>query len=266
MTEGLTKWVEARATREASARESVKFLEEQIICRFGAPLVVVTDNGSHFKGAFSEICKRLGVFHRYVTPYHPQTTGQDERVNALLLGRIRKWRKDGHKKWDEDLPLCVLACNTRKASPITFSPIEALMGFTVTTASTLHLGDISKKEIRRRVAYLTGILTHRTTLVQRLLVLESLRDEAIRVKDEKARKMKERYDRKTHQTQFEEGERVLLYDMSLLKQWSRKLEERWNGPFTVVWKGTMGGYNIDLGDGKTKMVSGDHLKRYFPRL
>ena len=86
------------------------------------------------------------------------------------------------------------------------------------------------------------------------------------MKDEKARRMKERYDRKTHTAVYEEGQEVLLYDMSLLKQWSRKLEERWSGPYTVVWRGEMGSYSVDTGDGRIKVVSGDHLKGYNRRI
>ena len=74
--------------------------------------------------------------------------------------------------------------------------------------------------------------------------------------------MKVRYDKKVHERVFEVGTEVLLYDSSLVKQWSRKLEERWLGPFKVTWKGTLGAYEIDLGNGKTKMVSGDQLKQY----
>ena len=29
----------------------------------------------------------------------------------------------------------------------------------------------------------------------------------------------------------------LYYDLMLLKQWSRKLKERWTGPYHVVWEG-----------------------------
>ena len=77
--------------------------------------------------------------------------------------------------------------------------------------------------------------------------------------------MKERYDKKTHDRDFEEGQEVLLYDSSLLKQWSRKLEERWTGPYIVLWKGDLGAYILDMGKGKTKTVSGDHIKLYHRR-
>ena len=90
MTEGLTKWVEAKAVRDATAKVSAKFLMENIICRFGTPITVITDNGTHFKGEFHDLCEGLGIQHRYGSPYHPQTIGQDERTNGLLLDRIRK--------------------------------------------------------------------------------------------------------------------------------------------------------------------------------
>ena len=90
MTEGLTKWIEAKPVKEATAQVSMKFLEG-IVCWFGAPVVVITDNGSHFKGEFDQFCAGMGIQHRLGTPYHPQTTGQVERTNRLLLGHIRKW-------------------------------------------------------------------------------------------------------------------------------------------------------------------------------
>jgi hypothetical protein len=77
--------------------------------------------------------------------------------------------------------------------------------------------------------------------------------------------MRERYDKKTRPQTFQEGQEVLLYDSSLLKQWSRKLEERWTGPYVVLWTGELGAYTIDLGQGKTRIVSGDHLKAYHRR-
>jgi len=197
-------------------------------------------------------------------PYHPQTTGQDERTNGLLLGRIRKWRLEENKRWDDDLPASIFACNTRKVSTTNFSPMESLMGFTAGTASTLKYSKMSKKELRKKVALVTEGIPDKMTSM-RLLILESLRDEAINVKNHEAHKMKERYDKKVHLKEFQEGQEVLLYDSSLLKQWSRKLDERWMGPYLIVWKGSLGAYSIDMGEKGMKMVSGDNLKPYYQR-
>ena len=261
MTEGLTKWIEAKPVREANAATSAKFLMNDIIHRFGVPQVVITDNGSHFRGAFHELCTKMGIEHRFATAYHPQTTGQDERTNGLLLGRIRKWRLDEYNKWDVDMPASVLACNTRKISTTGFSAMESLMGYTAGTASGLKLMKMSKKELNERIKLVVGEIPDKITGM-RLRVLESLRDESIRVKEITSKKMKERYDKRVHERPFAVGDEVLVYDSTLLKQWSRKLEERWLGPYEISWKGTMGAYTVEV-DGKSKMVSGDQMKFYY---
>lgn len=263
MTEGLTKWIEAKAVREATSRTAAGFLGD-IILRFGNPTVVITDNGTHFMGDFHQLCITKGIEHRYATPYHPQTAGQDERTNGLLIDRARKWRKGEYKKWDEDLQSSIFACNTRKVSTTSFSPMEALMGHTAATASRLKFGSLSRHEIKEKLAIVSENIPA-GLLEARMSILESLREEAIRVRDHKANRMKARYDTKVRPQQYTQGQEVLLYDSTLLKQWSRKLDERWLGPFRVEWVGTKGAYAILMEDGTQRMVSGDNLKPYFNR-
>jgi hypothetical protein len=179
------------------------------------------------------------------------------------LGRIRKWRLKEYNKWDVDLPSSILACNTRQISTTGFSAMESLMGFTAGTMAGRKLLKMTKKELKEKMALVTeGVTTQ--AIGMRLRVLESLREESIRFKDVTSRKMKERYDKKVHDVPLEVGQQVLIFDSSLLKQWSRKLEERWLGPYVITWKGTMGAYAIDV-DGKTRTVSGDQLKLYHLR-
>ena len=78
MTEGLTKWVEAKAVKEANSMTVIKFLANEIIHRFRMPTTIITDNSSYFHGEFYEYYRKIGIQHRYATAYHPQTTGQDE--------------------------------------------------------------------------------------------------------------------------------------------------------------------------------------------
>src|SRR5215218_6017577 len=195
MTEGLTKWVEAKPVKEANAVTAMKFLADEIVHRFGVPQVVITDNGSHFRGEFHEFCVKMGIQHRYGTAYHPQTTGQDERTNGLLLGRIRKWRLEEYNKWDEDMPASVLACNTRKILTTGFSAMESLMGYTAGMASGLKMMKMSRKELDKRMKLVIGGVPDKI-IGMHLCVLESLRDESIRVKTLTSQKMKEHYDKK----------------------------------------------------------------------
>ena len=41
----LSKWVEAESFNKLGAKQMAKFIEKQVICRYGVPHHVVTDNG-----------------------------------------------------------------------------------------------------------------------------------------------------------------------------------------------------------------------------
>jgi hypothetical protein len=142
--------------------------------------------------------------------------------------------------------------------------MEALMGYTAATASRLKFSSLSRHEIKEKLAIVSENIPA-GLLEAKMSILESLREEAICVRDHKANRMKARYDTKVRPQQFTRGQEVLLYDSTLLKQWSRKLDERWLGPFHVEWVGTKGAYAILMEDRTQRMVSGDNLKPYFNR-
>ena len=45
-----TKWVEAASYFVLKAKPMARFLENNIICRYGVPQEIISDNGSHFEG------------------------------------------------------------------------------------------------------------------------------------------------------------------------------------------------------------------------
>ncbi|GBG59210.1 hypothetical protein CBR_g32226 [Chara braunii] len=63
------------------------------------------------------------------------------------------------------------------------------------------------------------------------------------------------------------GDVVLLYDSSLEKQWSRKLDKRWLGPYRVARSGEHGTYQIEELNGTAwkDWVSGSRLKKFVAR-
>ena len=63
--------------------EVARFLKNNLCCRFGVPLEIVTDQGPGFR---KNIVKELEVFwdvkHRYNTPYYPRCSGLVESFNG----------------------------------------------------------------------------------------------------------------------------------------------------------------------------------------
>ena len=85
-TEYLTKWAEAKAVKTDTAVHAATFMYENIISRFHCLKIMVSDRGSHFLNElFEEMTVKFRINHQNTTPYHPQTNGQMERVNGILV-------------------------------------------------------------------------------------------------------------------------------------------------------------------------------------
>ena len=90
-TEYLTKWAEARVVKTNTIAHVATFMYENIICRFGCPKILVRDRSTHFlNDLIEEMTDRFHIDHKKTTPYHPQTNGQTERVNGILVSILRK--------------------------------------------------------------------------------------------------------------------------------------------------------------------------------
>jgi hypothetical protein len=56
-----SKWREARPVKDHDATTGVRFLEEEIICKFGLPRFLLTNNGGKWMAKFDSICKKYGI-------------------------------------------------------------------------------------------------------------------------------------------------------------------------------------------------------------
>ncbi|KAI5323363.1 hypothetical protein L3X38_032435 [Prunus dulcis] len=78
-TEYFTKWVEAIPLQKATGAIVSNFIREYIVCRFGIPYKMVTNNGTPFVNKqVSSTLSGHGIKHRRFTPYFPQGNGQAE--------------------------------------------------------------------------------------------------------------------------------------------------------------------------------------------
>jgi transposase InsO family protein len=70
-----TKWSEATSIVKINKQSAVKFIKV-IICRFGVPNKIITDNGSQFTiWVFQEYCEDLGIQICYTSVVHLESNG-----------------------------------------------------------------------------------------------------------------------------------------------------------------------------------------------
>jgi transposase-like protein len=53
-----SKWCEARLVKDHDVAIATRFLEEEIICRFGVPIFILIDNGGEWMVEFDLMCKK----------------------------------------------------------------------------------------------------------------------------------------------------------------------------------------------------------------
>ena len=259
-TDYSTKWVEAKPTTKDDARTVAKFLYEQIFCRFGPPLELVSDRGKHFLNQTVEEMTRLyWVKHRKTTPYHPKANGLTERANGII-GKILNKTVAVHKTdWDVKLFAAVYAYNL------------AYKGTTGQTPYYLVFGQHSLVPVEFEVPSL------RVTVEERMAADQSLRERSYALEHlEEARKhaghrlenqqkiTKKAHDKKLKPIPLAIGDLVLLYD-SRFVHFPGKLHTRWLGPYVVQALFSNGSVQVAGIEGEIfpVRVHFDRLKKYY---
>ena len=82
----ITKWIEARPLQEITANKVEKFTWKHLIYMYDLPYTVVTDNDTQFKAqTYEDFLTRLDIKHLVTSVEHPQTNGQAEVANKIIL-------------------------------------------------------------------------------------------------------------------------------------------------------------------------------------
>jgi transposase InsO family protein len=106
-----------------------KLYFERILSLHGVPRTIVSDRGPQFVSKFwMELHKSLGTKVIHSSAYHPQTSGQTERVNQILKDMLRSCALTYHDQWDKCLPLAEFSYNNSYQESIKMAPFEALYG------------------------------------------------------------------------------------------------------------------------------------------
>uniref|UniRef100_A0A2N9ERP1 Integrase catalytic domain-containing protein n=1 Tax=Fagus sylvatica TaxID=28930 RepID=A0A2N9ERP1_FAGSY len=124
-----TKWVEAEPLATITEKNIQSFVWKEVICRFGIPRVLVSDNGKQFDNPrFRQFSQELGIQYHYSSPGHPQANGQVEVTNRSLL-KLIKTRLEGAKGlWPEELPSILWAYRTTVRIPMGETPFRMTYG------------------------------------------------------------------------------------------------------------------------------------------
>ena len=107
MVDKFTKWIEAKPVKTAESGPVIDFISE-VVHRYGVPHSIINDNGSNFTAEEVKAwCGKMGIKLDYASVYHPQTNGQVEHANGLIMSGIKprlvRSLKESDTHWVEEL-------------------------------------------------------------------------------------------------------------------------------------------------------------------
>jgi hypothetical protein len=182
--------------------------------------------------SFRDICKSLGIELALSTAYHPQTDGQSERTNQEVEQALRTVIAFHQDDWVDWLPVVEFALNNRYHSALKTTPFYANYGYHP------HIGSLPR--IQSPIESVEDFVDH----------LHQVQKNTEQSLERAAEDMKKFYDRHRGSTpEFEIGQKVLLDNGDLaLNRPSRKLAERYSGPFEITEKIGTHAYRLKLPD------------------
>ena len=80
-----TKWVEAEPLNKISSAKVINFLIENVLCRYGAPLKIISDNGLQFDSEeFADWCQEHGIHKSLSSVAYPQKMDKSKLSTKFL--------------------------------------------------------------------------------------------------------------------------------------------------------------------------------------
>ena len=224
----LSRWVEAFALPDQKAETVCKVLCDEVICRYGVPRRILSDNGPNFVALLTRrVYEVFGIHPQFASAYHPQTNGLAERFNSTLQQMLSCLVANRPTDWARLLPYVLFAYRTAVQASTQLSPFKVLFGREpVLPADVAHL--LPPREQDR----IDWSADERRALQE----LENKLSTFWQLAKEHLERVQSTYDQGARMATpvFSNGDRVWVRLRTPRALGLKKVAPRWGGPFLVV--------------------------------
>lgn len=212
-----------------TTEELVEKFIDRIYTLHGLPDTIVSDRGVQFVSTFwKQLSDRLGVTLKLSTPYHKQTNGQTERINAEMEQYLRTFVNWAQDDWVDWLALAEFQGNNLQSATTGVSPFFANYGFhpRMGTEPTRPPPPDVSPEQRKQIFKANEIVERFKTVWDKLIAL--------------SRQAQDRYEaaanvKRTDAPKYKPGDMVMLnMENYATGRPTAKLSPRFEGPFRVM--------------------------------
>ena len=221
------KWAEAEPLATITEQKIRNFVWRSIICRFGIPRALVSDNGKQFDNLkFRDFCAELGINNYYSSPAHPQSNGQAEVTIRNLKAALNTKLEYLKGKWVEYLHDVLWAYRTTRKLATQETPFALAFG-----NQAVAPVEIGLKSPRIKLA---SVEHNEEALRLNLHLLDEKRDQVLKRTEDYQRKTARYYDQKVKPMSYKPGDLVLKKLLPARKNPAHgKLGPNWEGPYIV---------------------------------
>ena len=258
-TDYFTKWVEVEPLSNIRDVETKRFLWKSVITRFGIPWAAILDNGMQFESKlFKGFCSELGIRNFFSSPGYPQSNGQAEISNKVILNGIKRKLEAAKGKWVEELPSILWTYRTTVRKATNETPFA--LAFSVEVVIPLEVG----MPTTRKTEFV--VETNEENLRKDLDLLEERRDLAVVRLASYQQRIKREHEKNVKPRVFRVGELVLRKVMANTRKPNEvKLGPNWEGPYNVLSQAGHGAYRLEDMNGKPipRPWNTCNLRKYF---
>ncbi|XP_072076738.1 uncharacterized protein [Arachis hypogaea] len=236
-----SKWVEVQPLAKITSQQMISFVWKNIICRFGIPQHITTDNGRQFADQkFQSFLQNLKIKQHFASVEHPQANGLAEAANKVILHALKKKLDDAKGLWAELIPEVLWGYNTTPQTSTKETPFRLVYG----SEAMIPL-EISQNSIR------TYIDNQDEARRSELDIIEEVRDLAALKQCATQQAIARQYNKSVRNRSFVKGDLVLRKTETAWKPPTHgKLAANWDGPYRVSEALGQGAYKLESLDGK----------------
>ncbi|GJS61553.1 reverse transcriptase domain-containing protein [Tanacetum coccineum] len=232
-----TKWIEAKPVVTIMSNQVKIFAWNNIVCRFGLPGEIISDNGKQFRdNPFKYWCEKLCIRQRFASIKHSQANGSVERANKSLGEGIKARLDERSKDWIEEIPHVLWAHRTMIKSSNGDTPFSLTYEMEAVIPVEIGMPSLKTAEI--------DMVQNDEALEINLDLLEERREQATICEARSKAKMETYDNSKVHNTSFKPGDLVYRNNDASHANDSGKLSPKWEGLYEVTEALGKGAYKL----------------------
>uniref|UniRef100_A0ABD2W5M3 RNA-directed DNA polymerase n=1 Tax=Trichogramma kaykai TaxID=54128 RepID=A0ABD2W5M3_9HYME len=244
MQDQLSKFCIGVPLPDATATTIADAMVRRLICTFGTPKVILTDQGRNFLSKLLQrVAKRFRIKQVRTTAFHAQSNGSLERSHHALAEFLKQYTNQ-ESDWDQWIELATLNYNSSVQESTKHTPFEVVFGRLARLPSSRPLRECDQ------------LPTYQGYIVNLVTKLNNIKKLAYDNLLESKHRNKKYYDRNLNPVTFKVGDHVFMKK----EPKAHKLNDNNVGPFLILR--VFDNYNVEIQTGKnsTKIVHSNRLR------